>query len=273
MRAEETMNLSKRTTSKLPDSVKQHLDLYALAAGAAGVSILELAEPTEAKIVYTPAHVVIGTNQHYDLDLNHDGITDFTIIDSSKISYSHRCRLAKERLSALPNQGNGIQSHAAALSKGSTIGPTGSFPNGSALMVQHYFGEKFNFLRGCFPFNSSHGDWIGVTNRYLGLKFIKHGKTRYGWARLSVAVPGGIYGGSITATLTGYAYETIAGKSIKAGQTKEAAEDPTNEDFNPGASVKLSIPDTPQPASLGMLALGARGVPLWRRKESAFEGN
>jgi len=34
------MNLSKRTTSKLPDSVKQRLNLYALAAGAAGVNLL-----------------------------------------------------------------------------------------------------------------------------------------------------------------------------------------------------------------------------------------
>ena len=28
------------------------------------------------------------------------------------------------------------------------------------------------------------------------------------------------------------------------------------------------ISDPPQPTSLGMLALGAQGVPLWRRKES-----
>ena len=29
----------------------------------------------------------------------------------------------------------------------------------------------------------------------------------------------------LSSTLTGYAYETIAGKSIKAGQTKEAADE------------------------------------------------
>jgi hypothetical protein len=33
------------------------------------------------------------------------------------------------------------------------------------------------------------------------------------------------------------------------------------------------IPDIPQPASLGILALGAQGVPLWRRKESGLEGD
>jgi hypothetical protein len=66
--------------------------------------------------------------------------------------------------------------------------------------------------------------------------------THYGWTRLSVQA-GNVY---INATLTGYSYETIAGKSIKAGQTKEAANDPTNEDFGPGASLPNPIPDTSQ---------------------------
>lgn len=36
----------------------------------------------------------------------------------------------------------------------------------------------------------------------------------------------------------------------------------------PMLSLTNPIPDTPQPASLGMLALGAQSVPLWRRKKS-----
>ena len=110
------------------------------------------------------------------------------------------------------------------------------------------------------------GNWARVTNRYLGLKFKINGKTHYGWARLSVQISSDYR--QITATLTGYAYETIAGKSIKAGQTKGPADDSTNQDFGPGASITNPIPDTPQPASLGMLALGAQGVPMWRRKET-----
>ena len=111
--------------------------------------------------------------------------------------------------------------------------------------------------------------WCNVTNRYLGLRFIFNGKTRYGWARLSVQASAS----GITATLTGYAYETIAGKSIKAGQTKEAADESGEEDFGPSASLTSPIPNMPHPASLGMLALGAQGVPMWRRKESAVEGD
>ena len=100
-----------------------------------------------------------------------------------------------------------------------------------------------------------------VTDRYLGLTFLRNGRTHYGWARLTVS-------GAFVAKLTGYAYETIAGKSIIAGQTKGAADDPTNEDFGSDASLTNSIPDKPQPASLGTLALGAQGVPLCRRKVS-----
>lgn len=50
----------------------------------------------------------------------------------------------------------------------------------------------------------------------------------------------------IHATLTGYAYETTAGKSIKAGQTKGAADQWDEEGFGTGASVMSPISDTSQ---------------------------
>ena len=41
--------------------------------------VLATTQPSEARIKYTRAHVVISTNSSYNLDLNHDGATDFTI--------------------------------------------------------------------------------------------------------------------------------------------------------------------------------------------------
>jgi hypothetical protein len=61
----------------------------------------------------------------------------------------------------------------------------------------------------------TYGQRVNVTNRYLGLKFKIDKKNHYGWARLSVQQQGG----QIIATLTGYAYETVPGKGIRAGQT------------------------------------------------------
>ena len=56
-----------------------------------------------------------------------------------------------------------------------------------------------------------------VKNRYLGFKFQIKGKIHYGWARLNVTGSGL---GTIVATMTGYAYETIPNKAIVAGRTK-----------------------------------------------------
>jgi hypothetical protein len=42
-----------RKTADLSDSVHRQLNLYALAAGAAGVGMLALSQPTEAEIIYT----------------------------------------------------------------------------------------------------------------------------------------------------------------------------------------------------------------------------
>jgi hypothetical protein len=91
------------------------------------------------------------------------------------------------------------------------------------------------------------GPWANVANRYLGLKFQIKGKTHYGWARMTVKLSRA----DITATLTGYAYETIPNRPIVAGKTK-------------GPDVI-----TVQPASLGHLAAGAAAIPAWRRSESA----
>jgi hypothetical protein len=49
-----------RATAELSRSLHQQLNTYALAAGAAGVGLLALAPPAEAKIIYTPAHRVIS---------------------------------------------------------------------------------------------------------------------------------------------------------------------------------------------------------------------
>jgi hypothetical protein len=109
----------------------------------------------------------------------------------------------------------------------------------------------------------------GVKNRYLGLKFVINGKVHYGWARLNVTFGTGSSPANVPvfATLTGYAYETIPGKAIIAGNIIAGATKGAD-DVEPTAS--LNTP-TPEPNTLGMLALGAPGLTIWRRKESAAD--
>ena len=66
-----------RTTAQFSDSTHHQLNMYAVAAGAAGVGMLALAQPAEAKIVYTPANTPIRFV--VNLDLNNDGLPDFQL--------------------------------------------------------------------------------------------------------------------------------------------------------------------------------------------------
>jgi hypothetical protein len=65
--------------SKLPDLTRKKLEMYSLAAAAAGMSIAALSPSAQAEVVFTPAHQKIGTNGVI-LDLNHDGVGDFEIL-------------------------------------------------------------------------------------------------------------------------------------------------------------------------------------------------
>jgi hypothetical protein len=251
--------------SKLSEKLNHRLNVYTLAASAAGVSLLALAQPSEAKIVYTKVHHCIGTHGVYNLDLNHDGVVDFLLQEvGESVKTCTSCGtsnwlLAKEALGNAVegkiSSNNGFMSkryYASALKLGARIGPKQGFikggPNGEMMV---YFREDQDFQ---IPY--TYGQWIDVANRYLGLKFKIHGKILYGWARLSVQNSHG----RITAELTGYAYETVPNQPIRAGQTEsDSAMAPAN------SRTTSPIPDALRPVALGVLALGAQGVPLRRR--------
>jgi hypothetical protein len=264
-----------KTPADLLQSVQRQLNMYALAATAAGVSVLALSPPAVARIVYTPIHRVIGKNSFFYIDLNHDGIADFLIVNSA-FRDSHT---SVNLLRALPNhdESAGVAGAfrspdtfaALALKRGARI---------SSALRLYSRGDMagqcaHNTNVSGFPCESrSHnttGSWANVSNRYLGLMFTLQGKVHYGWARLSVEASKRRF--TLTATLTGFAYETIPNKPIIAGQTKGQAGDWDEEESSPAASLTNPIPDTPQPASLGALAVGAPGLSIWRRKERALD--
>ena len=102
-----------------------------------------------------------------------------------------------------------------------------------------------------------------MKNRYLGLRFNLKQKTHYGWARLNISC--NPKNRRITALLTGYAYETIPNKPIVTGKTKGPDDLGNVAQPSPAA---LRAPTHP-PASLGLLAMGARALSIWRLEESA----
>jgi hypothetical protein len=221
----------------LPKAIRQQVNFYGLAASAAGVGILALAEPTEAEIVYTPAHVTIAPNRTVGLDLNHDGTVDFTFQNRLYIS---GVSARRDDLKIIPEGVNEIVGHGSAsdLGQGVKVGYSAAFSAGQKSMA---FGtdQVGSFYCG--------GEWNTVQGRFLGFKFTIDGETHFGWARLSTTCQ--LY--KVEAVLTGYAYETVAGKAITTGQTEV------------GAEKTRSATD---PASLGMLAAGAGGPTIWRRE-------
>jgi hypothetical protein len=173
--------------------------------------MLALAQPAEAKIIYTKTQKVIGGNGVYELDLNHDGIIDFLILESPPVSGTGG--IALYTLEAL---GNAVQGYSGSRSKFANALPLGArIGPGQRFVTSPVDGEDMADVWATNHSGGSGGQWLNVSNRYLGLKFKIDGKTHYGWARLSVKVNGF----QITATLTGYAYETVPDEGLRAGQT------------------------------------------------------
>jgi hypothetical protein len=236
-----------RTPSRISDSLHQRLNSYALAASAAGVSMLALVQPAEAKIVYTRTHNVIDHLHHaYLLDLGRDKTADFAITYSFRSSYG----LYEKRLAVGPGEkGNAVQairrryssivykSLAVALNPGGKIGSSNfRTPTVGGYMAQIFLGNSSRCGRKCYW-----GYWFNVTDKYLGLRFGINGTTHYGWARLKVQETNSH---DLVAILTGYAYETIPNKPIIAGKTKGK-----------------DVVTVTEPASLGHLARGASAIP------------
>ena len=234
-----------KKSSPLPD-FEHRLSMYALAASAAGVGMLALPQPAEGKIIYTKANKYIGPNTTLHLDLNHDGIPDFDFKDTYK-TWSFSC--TGELAVAADRQKNAIWGHtvraqryASALYANVQIGPKGHFLSGAGGMAS----VINNGGRNHPDFSYGSGPWADVTNRYLGLRFTIKGKTHFGWARLNVSL--GSYNCQVTATLTGYAYETVANRPILTGRKR-------------GTEFGSVSPVTGSSSELGRLASGFQNRP------------
>lgn len=249
---------AKKQSRELSGSLEQRLASYGLAATAAGAGLLAIAPPAEAQIVFTPAHVLIKPGSSYNLDVNHDGATDFEFTNAvfSPLDSFYVTPFAS---SPSGQNGNGVEVGfnqpflPAALSQGARIGPGRAF-YGSCIGCA----STHEVMAWIEP-NGEGGDWINVSDRYLGFRIFVGGQAHFGWARFNMRV----VNAEVAALLTGYAYEKTPNKPIIAGQTSGNGDDPDADDAPTSREV--------QPASLGALALGAEGLPLWRKGPGVAE--
>jgi hypothetical protein len=205
-----------KACSSLSNSLHQLLNAYALAATAAGVGAVPLAQPAAAEIIYVPTHRHITIGHGVSLALNQEGVINFNFSVKRVLTYGSRYVNSFAVSSARPGNsvagGYGEYIHtnnfASALKAGVQVGT-------ELLFVSKGIFSRIEMAQasslGCG------GSWANVTNRYLGLKFrVRKGPTQYGWARLNVSCKKN----EISGILTGYAYETIPNKPIVTGKTK-----------------------------------------------------
>jgi hypothetical protein len=210
----------KRRTTEVSESLQRKLNVYALAASAAGVGMLALVQSAEAKIVYTPADKWLPLNQNFYLDLNHDGVNDFRFWLASAnwstgFSKGFLRSLAVEVAESSQSKNAfyySVSQHdlcAPALRKGIKVGPKSPFtgPAGPWLFLKSYQSSEHH----------SACKWLGVKQAYLGVRFMIKGEAHYGWIRLGYMEAS--TNQPTRAKQTGYAYETIPNKPIITGKT------------------------------------------------------
>jgi hypothetical protein len=227
--------------SMLPTKLKPTLNsrIMGYVAAASGAALAIVPASAQGEIVFSAVDVTTGGS--YALDLNKDGTPDFTFEQVPYDSgHGHDFGLA------LDVPGNAVLGARNPLPIGARIGP------GRGFTTSTYYGVVFmgeNFEYGTIT--NSFGFWKGVTNKFVGFKFLVSGEVHYGWARLSG-------NGGTSVVISGYAYETVPNKGIRAGQRTE------DEVLSQVSSPELS---EPTPPTLGLMAAGTRGLAVWRREQ------
>jgi hypothetical protein len=155
-------------------------------------------------------------SKDYYLDLNKDGINDFSFsVRSSPPSF--RCGGAfgygNSTVGVLPLNSNFVSSSKLVLNE--IIGNNISWYNTSQVLrncTAHCVAD-IGFIQKYLIYS---GNWVTSTDGYLSLKIKAKNQVYYGWVRLSLSATG--LGASFT--MKDYAYNATANESILAGQTK-----------------------------------------------------
>jgi hypothetical protein len=240
-----------RAICRINPKLEQKLGMYLAAAGAAGVSLTALANKAQAKVVYTPANISIPFDTAQPIDLNGDGIADVTLqVTPGDKSFDMWANLPGANAVRLTGPGGDV----AAGFFGVPIGPGEKFAGGT---YQPMYGKVFGY--GNASSYAAFGPWANVSNRYLGLQFYISGTVHYGWVRITTS-------STADPLITGWAYETTPHTSIKGGTISG----PVQVGYLQSPEVRFAAS---QPASLGLLASGWRGIAIWRREESELAPN
>ena len=212
--------------------------LAAYSAAATAMAALGGATGAEAAVIYTPGQVTVNNGGFYNVDFNHDTISDFSFNNQAGGKNANRYygngdgTTVKSGVATAPY--GTTSTRPAALAVGALINGTLSYatdPGGNA----NTLAGDGTINPGTDDQNSGYFPTDGSV-RYAGVKFFVGADTYYGWVGMTLQNPAS---NTSTGTITDFAYESTPGLGIAAGAT-------------------------PEPSGLALLALGAAG--LLRRK-------
>ena len=245
------MRKSGRQPILISSELEQRLGRYALAAATTGVALAAFNQSSPAEIVYTPANQQINPNTITKIDINNDGVADFEIDDMVSTvffsEFAHLFAIPIGHQNQIWGHTNFSRGYASALLPAFPIFAKGEFLPERGKMA------AVSFRGGARPFSSESctAPWANVNNRYLGLKLVINGEVHFGWARLSVSCS--LRNFNLSGVLTGYAYETVPNKAIRAGQVRGGISgDDSSSEYHTSPKSRLA-----EPATLGRLAQGA----------------
>ncbi|MBP7451020.1 MAG: T9SS type A sorting domain-containing protein, partial [Flavobacteriales bacterium] len=183
-----------------------------------------IATQANAQIIYTdviPDASYSGANDSCYLDLDNNGEVDYLIIRREDPYYCFSCLQEQPQLRVLiyPMATNTIgyltwisQHFPECYQSGQVIDANlGYSPTNGLMRDASPGGGCPPHLVACAPWPSF--TWSNFPEGYLGLRFTIAGETHYGWARLSIPSAAGF-------TLKDYAYNSVPGEGILAGQTQ-----------------------------------------------------
>jgi|GEM_PF-5540488 len=176
----------------------------------------------DAQIIYTdvnPDHVVNCTgspcSSSYNIDLNNDGINDFTI--SKGFNAMGSCVVTYNRtISLLALGSNAVtvsagSSFPSLLLSGNLISPAAVTGSGGTL---RHASQTYNCMNNNWSTAIFTGNWPG--QGYAGLKLVKNGLIYYGWILLNVSMPS--LSSSASCTVLKYACNSVPDLPIQAGE-------------------------------------------------------
>jgi hypothetical protein len=277
----ERYSITARTVLNLKSPVNRlglsELTLYTAAAGSA----LALAPVAEASIIYSGVknitlNRVANKTATTQVDLNNDGNDDirlniFSSAFSTLLNHTQPPPFQAQNAALLSASGLGA---GARFLHGSSNNPYGPFDNGGALRLnasaadlngQNNYNPPLNtvvagntnwdnlgFLRGILSnqnnTSSLHGFWNpGKTGTIDGFAGINFASNNFGWLQLKLTTVSN-YTNSLT--LVDWAYQSVPGASIHVGDTGS------------------TTPSVPEPSTLGLMALGAAGIAVLRRRRN-----